>query len=429
MSVRSRIGPNRSYIDDVTAQISSLEVNSGSIKRHRSREPHSVPLTYSRLRTIGGDQHPKPRRMHAPHGKGPPKTTRQSPKVLTKNSWVGGVKESPTRITTVKKSPTRISTVVESQTRICTVKELSQERVAGASSISGSSSGYDSPPVEPQRICQDRAPKRIAGVGKGSSSKPNSNKKHPQTDLDLIDDDTSTPPSAFSEHNSPLVQPKLSSENAEALLNSLEDEDDGIQSWVSSLERQPGEGCIDEGDTWSDVDDVLSSLSAEEDGEEDVDSTSVIQLDTEHNFSYEPPAILPEIPLCSPHKRRQFLASCSPSKLADAANGYKPIPVSDSTKTLGSCKRKLSVNYRLPKRSQSLTFPINAVQASPTVSDERLTEKPITAPVRKPLTSNSLFANVTPTIYFPLPDEPCKDIDHTAWFYYVMLCYRYFIPT
>jgi len=66
------------------------------------------------------------------------------------------------------------------------------------------------------------------------------------------------------------------------------------------------------------------------------------------------------------------------------------------------------------------------MQASLAVSDEHLTEKPITAPVRKPLTSNSLFANVTPTIYFPLQDEPCKD---TAWSYYVMLCYRYFIPT
>ena len=77
-----------------------------------------------------------------------------------------------------------------------------------------------------------------------------------------------------------------------------------------------------------------------------------------------------------------------------------------------SCKRKLSVSYRLPKRSQSLTFPIDAVQASPAASDEHLTEKPITVPAKKPtvaLTANSLFANVPSTIYFPLLDEPCKE--------------------
>ena len=394
MSDRSRIGPYHASVDDMTTRISCLEINS-PVKRHKPKEPHPVPLTYSRLRSIA-DQQPKPRRVHAPHGKASPKTTRQSPKVLKKNSWVGGVRESPTRISAVK--------------------ELSQERVARASSISGSSSGYDSPPVEAARKLRldrglDRVPKRITGVGKDCSKKTSSgiSKKQPQLDFDLIDDNASTLSSTLSEYASPLVQPKLSSEKAAVHLDFLEDEDDGIESWVSSLERQPGDGCV-EGDTWSDADDVLSSLSAEEDGEE-VDNTSLVQLDCEHSFSYEPP-ILPEIPLCSPLKRRQFLASCSPSKLAGAADGYKPIPVSDSTKTLVSCKRKLSVTYRLPKRSQSLTFPIDAVQASPAASDEHLTEKPITAPVKKPavtLTANSLFANVPPTIYFPLQDEPCKE--------------------
>jgi len=393
MSDRSRIGPYRASIDDVTTRITSLEINS-SIMRHKPKEPRSIPLTYSRLRSVA-DQQPKPRRVHTPHGKAYPRTTRQSPKVLKKNSWVGGVRESPTRASAVK--------------------ELSHERVARTSSISGSSSGYDSPPVEARRLRVDRVPKRITGVGKDSPNKTmisGISKKQPLTDFNLIDDDASTPSSAISEpvnsYVSPIVPPKLSSEKAAIHLHSLEDEDDGIESWVSSLERQPGDGCVD---TWSDVDDVLSSLSAEEDGEEDLDSTSSIQLDCEHSFSYEPP-ILPEIPLCSPLKRKQFLASCSPSKAAGAADGYKPVPVSDSTKTLMNYKRKLSVAYRLPKRSQSLTFPIDAVQASPIASDEHLIEKPITAPVRKPaiaLTANSLFANVPPTIYFPLQDETCKD--------------------
>ena len=384
------MGPFRTSIDDVTTRITSLEINS-PVLRHKSKELHSVPLTYSRLRSIV-DQQPKPRRVHAPHGKASPKTTKKSPKVLKKNSWVGGVRESPTRISTVR--------------------ELSHERVARASSISGSSSGYDSPPVKARTLHLDRVPKRISGVGKDSPNKTRIgtiSKKQPHLDFDLIDDNASTLSSTFSEHASPQVQPKLSPEKA--VMHLEDDEDDGIESWVSSLERQPGDGCVNEGDTWSDIDDVLSSLSAEEDGDEDIASTSLIQLDSEHTFSYEP-TILPEIPLCSPLKRKQFLASCSPSKLAGVADGCKPVPVSDSTKTLMSCKRKLSVSYRLPKRSQSLTFPIDAVQASPAASDEHLTEKPITVPAKKPtvaLTANSLFANVPSTIYFPLLDEPCKE--------------------
>ena len=93
--------------------------------------------------------------------------------------------------------------------------------------------------------------------------------------------------------------------------------DDGrsVESWCSSLERQPGDGCVDETSvTWSD-EDVLSNLSAEE----DEGATSSIHLDDDLCDT----PILPEIPLLSPLKRKQFLASCSHSKISSLPGNAK----------------------------------------------------------------------------------------------------------
>ena len=116
------------------------------------------------------------------------------------------------------------------------------------------------------------------------------------------------------------------------------------------------------------------------------------------------PPILPEIPLCSPLKRKQFLASCSPSKVANPPSSSR-ISNCDSGTVLTSCKQKL-VEYRLPKRSKSLTFPTDsAYKQSLVKSDEALPARATKEP-SNPL-ATSLFPNVPPSIYFPLMDEQC----------------------
>ena len=72
---------------------------------------------------------------------------------------------------------------------------------------------------------------------------------------------------------------------------------------------------------------------------------------------------------------------------------------------LTSDKEKL-VDYRLPKRSQSLTFPTDKTHMQgPVKSDEGLAAKMTKEPT-SPL-ATSLFPNVPPSIYFPLLDEQC----------------------
>ena len=154
---------------------------------------------------------------------------------------------------------------------------------------------------------------------------------------------------------------------------------------VWSLERQPGDGCTGETSMILSDEDVLSNLSADEDGG-DSEATSLIHLDDD----FCGPPILPEIPLCSPLKRKQFLASCSPNKIASPP-GSSRIASCDSGTVLTSCKQKL-VEYCLPKRSKSLTFPTDSAHTKVSVkSDEALPTKATKEP------ANSLAASLFPT--------------------------------
>ena len=356
----------------------------------KRQEQYTTPLTYSRLRSISDHQQQKPRRVHTsshmpPHGKGRSlRSTRHSTKVLKKASWVGETGKS-----------------TESVTRVGSVKEQSRETISRGNFSESCSNGCDSPSVqvEARKVLRyDRIPKRLNGVGKDREScesvlhcyTTDKSQSFGVTELSC-DFDTLT----LYESANPLV--KVTAKLRSEILRTEED-DEGVESWCSSLERQPGDGCVDETSvTWSD-EDVLSNLSAEEDGGE-FDTTSSIQLDDD---LYGPP-ILPEIPLLSPLKRKQFLASCSPSKLASPPGSSK----FTSGNSGGSCKQKL-VDYRLPKRSQSLTFPTdNAHKQVLVKSDEGLS--PTTTTTMEPSSplSSSLFPNIPPSIYFPLMDEQC----------------------
>lgn len=381
-------------VRDLAAQISSLKVNGSIIKRRASKEQHAMPLTYSRLRSISDHQQQKPRRVHtlshtAPHGKGRSlRSTRHSTKVLKK---AASVEENVGNIQKV--------------TRAGAVKETSREKIV-RSSFSESSSGCNSPLVRVEaRKIRYRIPKRLNGVGKDREACKSVLHCNAATGKSLsfeatelsCDFDTLT----LYDSVSPLakVTAKLRSEILRSEVLRSED-DDSVESWSSSMERQPGDGCVDETSVaWSD-DDILSNLSAEEDGD-DLGTTSSIQLDDD---LCDPP-ILPEIPLCSPLKRIQFLASCSPSKLASPIRSSKVT----SHEVLRSCKKNLLIDHQLPKRSQSLTFPTDDVHTPTAVSLQsdkypavKATEKEATSPL-----ANSLFPNVPPSIYFPLTDEQC----------------------
>ena len=386
MAARSSDVPYSANVRDVIAQVSSLRSNGSIMKRQALREQYTMPLTYSRLRSISDHQQQKPRRVHAsshtpPHGKGrSPRSTRHSTKVLKKASWVGDTGNS-----------------VENVARVGAIKEQPRETISRASFSESCSSGCDPPSVqvEARKVLRyDRIPKRLNGVGKDREScesvlhcyTADKSQSFGVTELSC-DFDTLT----LYESANPLV--KVTAKLRSEILRTEED-DESVESWCSSLERQPGDGCVDETSvTWSD-EDVLSNLSAEEDvGDLD---TSSIQLDDD---LYGPP-ILPEIPLLSPLKRKQFLASCSPSKLASP-------PGSSKVDSGGSCKQK-QVAYRLPKRSQSLTFPADNTHKQVLVkSDEGLTATTATTMEPSNPLSSSLFPNVPPSIYFPLMDEQC----------------------
>ena len=391
MAARSIDDPYSATVRDVVAQMSSLRLNGSIIKRQAMREQHTMPLTYSRLRSISDHHQPKPRRVHAlthmsPHGKGRSlRSVRHSGKVLKKSSWVGESGKS-----------------VGSVTREGAITEQSRDR-SSFRETSSTSSGCDSPSVrvDARKVLRyDRIPKRLNGVGKDRESCESvvlhccaSDKSQSFGVSELnCDFDTLT---LFDSAN-PLVKvtAKLRSE-----ILQTEDDDGSVESWCSSLERQPGDGCIDETSvTWSD-EDVLSNLSAEE----DEGATSSIHLDDDLCDT----PILPEIPLLSPLKRKQFLASCSPSKISSPPGNAK-VTSCDS----GGRKEKL-VEYRLPKRSQSLTFPTdNTHKEVPVKSDEGLTAKTtIRMEPASPL-SSSLFPNIPPSIYFPLMDEQCTFLYH-----------------
>lgn len=389
MAARSSDIPCSASVRDVVAHISSLRLN-GAIIRQVLREQHTIPLTYSRLRSISDHQQQKPRRVQPsshipPHGNGRSlRSTRHSTKVLKKASWVG---ESGKRS-------------VENVARGGDVKEPSREPIIRAS-FNESSRGCDSPSVRVdarQVLCCDRIPKRLNGVGKDRESRESvvhcspTDKSQSFGGSELsCDFDTLT----LYESANPLV--KVTAKLRSEILRSEDDE--SVESWGSSLDRQPGDGCVDETSmAWSD-EDVLSNLSAEEDGG-DLETTSSIQLDED----FCGPPMLPEIPLCSPLKRKQFLASCSPNKLVSPPGSSK-ITSCDSGMVLTSCKQKL-VDYRLPKRSRSLTFPTeNAHTQTPVKSDEGLTAKTAEEPA-SPI-ATSLFPNIPPSIYFPLMDEQC----------------------
>ena len=387
MAARSSDVPYTGSVKDVAAHITSLRLNGAVIKRQAVREQHTMPLTYSRLRATYDHQQQKPRRVQAsshlpPHGKGrSTRSTRHSTKVLKKASWVG---ESDKRS-------------VESVAR---AKEQSQETISRAS-YSESSSGCDSPSVRvdtPDAFRFERIPKRLNGVGKDREtcasvvrcSPTDKSQSFDGTEL-TRDFDTLT----LYESANPLL--KVTAKLRNEILRSEDDE--SVDSWGSSLERQPGDGCTGETSTiWSD-EDVLSNLSADEDGG-DLEATSLIHLDDD----FCGPPILPEIPLCSPLKRKQFLASCSPNKVASSP-GNSRISNCESGTVLTSCKQKL-VEYRLPKRSKSLTFPTDSAHTKVSVkSDEALLAKATKEPAN-PL-ATSLFPNVPPSIYFPLMDEQC----------------------
>ena len=388
MAAQSSDVPYSTTVRDVIAQVSANHTS--IMKRQALREQHTMPLTYSRLRSISDHQQQKPRRVHAsshmlPHGKGRSlRSTRHSTKVLNNGSWVGETGKS-----------------VENAARVGAVKEQSRETITRTNFSERCSSGCDSPSVqvEARKVLRyERIPKRLNGVGKDRESRESvlhcctADKSQSFGVSELsCDFDTLT----LYESANPLV--KVTAKLRSEILRTEED-DESVESWCSSLERQPGDGCVDETSVaWSD-EDILSNLSAEEDGDE-LDTTSLIQLDDD---LYGPP-ILPEIPLFSPLKRKQFLASCSPSKLASPPGSSK-LTSCDSG---GSCKQKL-VDYRLPKRSQSLTFPTdNTHKQVPVKSDEGLTAKTTTTIEPCNPLSSSLFPNVPPSIYFPLMDEQC----------------------
>ena len=392
MAGRSCDDPHSASVKDLAVQISSLRVNGSIIKRRASKEQHAMPLTYSRLRSISDHQQQKPRRKQtsshtAPHGKGTSlRTTRHSTKVLKKAASVGeGVGN------------------VRMVTRVGAVKEQSRERII-RSSFSESSSGCDSPSVQVEvRKIRYRIPKRLNGVGKdreacesvlhcnaATGRSQSFDATEPCCDFDTL---------TLYDSVSPLA--KVTARLRSEVLRS--EDDDSVDSWSSSMERQPGDGCVDETSvTWSD-EDILSNLSAEEDGDDL--GTSSIHLDDDLCDA----PILPEIPLCSPLKRKQYLASCTPSKLASSPGSSKVT----SHEALAGCKIKLLVDHRLPKRSQSLTFPADNAHGStvPLQSDEFLVAKATEKEAISPL-ATSLFPNVSPSIYFPLIDEQCMCVNN-----------------
>ena len=395
MAARSNDDPYSATVRDVVAQMSSLRLNGSIIKRQAMREQHTMPLTYSRLRSISDHHQQKPRRVqhassHMPsHGKGRSlRSARPSGKVLKKSSWVGETGKS-----------------VESVARVSAVTEQSLGRTNFHETCS-TSSGCNSPSVrvDARKVLRyDRIPKRLNGVGKDKESCESvvlhccaSDRSQSLGVSELnCDFDTLT----LFESANPLV--KVTAKLRSEILRT-EDDDESAESWCSSLERQPGDGCVDETSVaWSD-EDILSNLSAEED-EGDLEATSLIRLDDDLNGT----PILPEIPLLSPLKRKQFLASCSPSKISSPPGNAK-VTSCDS----GGRKEKL-VDYRLPKRSQSLTFPTDSTPKQvPVKSDEGLTAKTtIRMEPASPL-SSSLFPNIPPSIYFPLMDEQCTCTYH-----------------